>query len=328
MSRTRTILNLQHLRPAPVRAALALLAVLGLGGCFASGNQPLGPKTELALPGQNSSISSLAVAQIDGMDEHTAQRLQTHMKSALARHRISLVNQPTAAAFSLKGYGSVINDAKSTTLVNIWDVHDIKGRKVHRIVSEESGPAGRAGSPWAGVNSTLLAKSAANLARQYANWSTGKKLVGPGGGAPAASEAPMATASIPLRKAPAKAAPARAATPVPAKAVFARVEGAPGTGNAELTAALKSALGRHGYGFAPQAAAAAHRVDVRVRLGTPESGRQPIAIDWKLSARNGRHIGTVRQRNSVTAGSLNRIWGENAKGAASAAAAQLVKLLH
>ncbi len=325
MGQTQSFWNIQVINKALARIAFCLIAVGPLQACL-NNSAPISPKTVLPLPGMSSSVSSLSVTVIDGMSEQNAQKLQKHLKTELASQKISLVSEPQKAAFSLKGYGSVSSANRTTTLVNIWDVHDVKGRKVHRIISEETGPESPAKDPWSAVNSTLLAKAAKSLAIQYSAWSRGKKLTGSAKMAkPASATPPIATASIPIRKTAPK--PRKAIPPASKHILSVSVAGASESGNTELKRALKSAMNRSGYQLTTSTGHASYRLAVQIKLGAPESGRQSIAIDWSLSDRNGKHIGTIKQRNQVRSDRLNRNWPSTAKGAASAAAGEIIKLM-
>ncbi len=58
------------------------------------------------------------------------------------------------------------------------------------------------------------------------------------------------------------------------------------------------------------------------------NGQQPITIKWVVLDPNGKQMGgTVVQSNRIGAGSLDGAWGEVAEQAASAAAADVTKLL-
>ncbi len=332
MIKSGGLLGVRTLGPVLLRAAICMLAALPLTGCL-DRSEPISPKTVLPLPGLNSSVSNLAVTDIEGMDERTGNRLRAHLKTALAEQRITLVPGGKGAAFSLKGYGSINKDGRTATLVNIWDVLDVKGRRVHRIISEASGPASPAGDPWASVNSTLLAKSAKTLAAQYSAWSRGKPLTRPVKIARPA--APLTTAAIrtpairkpaartPVRREPAEGTPISRAVPV-----SARFSGAPGNGNGELARALRAALHSRGYRLSAPSEPAVYHLNVTTSVGAAKAGRRGIAIDWAVSGRNGRPLGTVKQRNHVSAAALRRGWRPTADKAAEAAAAAIVKLIH
>lgn len=314
-----------------LRGALICTAALLLQGCFNSG-EPISPKTRLALPGLNSSVSSLAVTKIDGMQPDLAQRLRRHMKTALASERISLTETKSKAAFSLKGYGSVISNAKTITLVNIWDVYDIKNRRVHRIISENGRPAVNVADKWAAVNSTMLAGAAKNLAAQYSSWARGRKLTLPDSTAPEVPAPSLATASIRRSSAPARnGRPHRKASLPPdsrsTAIALTRITGAPGQAEAELTRALKAALMRSGYRLTGPSARAGHSLTVQMRLSPPGRGNRDIAIDWILARASGAHVATIRQRNQLGEDSLRSGWRPVAEGAAGAAASRITGLI-
>ena len=311
---------------------LKLMAVFALGaltGCLGLESNTE-PKTVLPNPAANRPISSLAITEIAGMPEKTASRLRAHLREELASRGITLVNSPQKAAYSLKGFTSTAVGTQGLTLVNIWEVLDKNGRRTHRFIGEENGPASPTGDPWASVNSTMLNAVAVNLARDYKAWTLGR---------PSPSSVPPATAR-PVHTAPArKPAPVRMARSVPlvtgsipasparSAISIARLTGAPGDGNTALAKALKSALEKNGYKVVNPGQRASYTITGRVHVFSPKEGRQDLTIDWVLKDAAARQIGIIRQRNRVRAFALKRQWGATASGAARAAASHIVKLL-
>ncbi len=297
-----------------------LLAVVGLSalaGCMGLKNR-ISPKTVLANPAAERPVSSLAISEITGMPDKSAARLRAHLKAELASRGIALVNSPQKAAYSLKAFTSAASGAQGLTLVNIWEVLDKNGRRTHRFIGEETGPASPSDDPWDGVNSTMLNAVAVNLARDYKAWATGRAIPAraPLRKAPVriAASKPLVTGSIPASR-------ARRTVSVPP------LSGAPGDGNQALANALKSALAKSGYKVLPTDRGAAYTISGEVYIGPPGDGKQDLAIDWKVTDANRRRLGVIKQRNRVRAFALNRQWGATASGAAKAAARHIVKLL-
>lgn len=98
------------------------------------------------------------------------------------------------------------------------------------------------------------------------------------------------------------------------------VRGAPGDGNASLTARLREFLGNRGYVVQDLADGAAFAVTAEVSVVPAGPGLQRVEIQWIVSRRDGYELGRVLQLNEVPAGSLNRPWGDIAYAAAEEAA--------
>ncbi|MDP6804908.1 MAG: hypothetical protein QF902_06205 [Rhodospirillales bacterium] len=87
------------------------------------------------------------------------------------------------------------------------------------------------------------------------------------------------------------------------------VRGAPGDGNDSLTAAVKQALRRRTLFVTDDVAFANYWLEGAVAVGPAREGRQPVQVVWIVSHADGSEIGTVRQGNTVVAGSLDGPWG-------------------
>jgi hypothetical protein len=105
------------------------------------------------------------------------------------------------------------------------------------------------------------------------------------------------------------------------------VRGAPGKGNAELTAALREALSSAGWPVLRKAREDALTITGKVNLGPDQQGIQQVAIVWSVASPDGRALGVIKQANRVPAGSLDSSWGETASYAAQAAATGIFDLV-
>ncbi len=99
------------------------------------------------------------------------------------------------------------------------------------------------------------------------------------------------------------------------------VRGAPGDGNAALTARLREFLTNRGYVVQELADGAAFAVTAEVRVVAAGSTVQRVEIQWIVSRRDGYELGRVLQLNEVPMGTLSRAWGDIAYAAAEEAAA-------
>jgi hypothetical protein len=105
------------------------------------------------------------------------------------------------------------------------------------------------------------------------------------------------------------------------------VVGSPAGGDAELRNALKTVLVNAGWPVVDSPRGDALTVTGRVSIAAPQAGRQAVVLAWNVRAPSGRDLGTVRQSNAVSAGSLANGWAETAAPVAEAAALGLFDLV-
>jgi hypothetical protein len=151
--------------------------------------------------------------------------------------------------------------------------------------------------------------------------------------------APPHTASIDTPESPQPAPPAKPKpTPKvtkqpPAKQQAIRavavlpVRGAPGSGNGELTGALRKVLSGAGWPVVEAPRADALTITGAVKVMPPRGQSQKVALAWTVKSPDGRVLGTIKQANDVPAGSLDKGWGDNAVQAAQAAAVGIANLV-
>jgi hypothetical protein len=105
------------------------------------------------------------------------------------------------------------------------------------------------------------------------------------------------------------------------------VSGAPGTGNADLTKAMRQTLSDAGWPVLPSPRENALTILGHVKLGPKQAKRQNVALAWTVKTPDGRTLGTVKQANDVPPGSLEKGFGDNALFAAQAAAGGIYDLV-
>jgi hypothetical protein len=98
------------------------------------------------------------------------------------------------------------------------------------------------------------------------------------------------------------------------------VEGAPGSGNDELTEAMRRTLRGAGWPVVEAPRSDALTIRGKVELTKPEGGSQRVEVHWLVVTPKGAPLGDVKQANSVPAGSLDQSWGPAAVAVAQAAA--------
>jgi hypothetical protein len=163
-------------------------------------------------------------------------------------------------------------------------------------------------------------------------------LYGPGKGPPSLAEAhepPDGTAIAEAEPADDKVV-AAVAKPATADAqgrkqisavVVLPVSGAPGTGNADLTKAMRQTLSEAGWPVLSSPRENTLTILGHVKLGPTQAKSQEVALAWTVKTPDGRTLGTVKQANKVPAGSLAKGFGDNALFAAQAAASGIYDLV-
>ena len=105
------------------------------------------------------------------------------------------------------------------------------------------------------------------------------------------------------------------------------VTGAPGDGSVSLTNAIQRELRGQGVALANSPQPGGSRVEGRVAVGSSQSGKQPVQIDWDVRDSSGKKVGTVSQKNDIPQGTLDGPWGKTADAAAAAAAKGILELM-
>lgn len=105
------------------------------------------------------------------------------------------------------------------------------------------------------------------------------------------------------------------------------VKGATGSGNAELTGAMRQVLADAGWPVLEKPQDDAILIIGRVSMAKPSGDSQLVKLTWIAQTPKGKKLGEIAQENAVPAGSLDNLWGENAGFAAEAAAEGIFKLI-
>ena len=98
------------------------------------------------------------------------------------------------------------------------------------------------------------------------------------------------------------------------------VKGAPGDGNAALSAAIKAALRSRDLTITEDPRQAGYEVIGNVDVGIAVNGRQRAKINWTVNTIGGDEVGKAVQENIIAAGSLDGPWGRVAEIVSLAAA--------
>lgn len=105
------------------------------------------------------------------------------------------------------------------------------------------------------------------------------------------------------------------------------VQGATGSGNADLTKAMRQVLRDAGWPVVNAPVPDALTIRGKVKTGPANGATQTVKLEWVVTTPDGKRLGDITQANDVDKGSLDKGWGENARFASEAAATGIFKLI-
>ncbi len=330
--------------------ALLLLALgLALAAC-AGGNRPFGKDDGTPGP-TGKTVPPIVLRTMEGLPADRMQALRDALAVAAGQRDMAIVEGSfQSGELILNGRFTASAEGGGVRVDYRWTLSDPAGATVHDFTGQEVA-SGTAGSDlWSAVTPAVLQRIAEatslNLAARlaqlgYATRTAARHLPpseyfvaagpeaykdidletlnGPGSVEAAAPldvspPPPSETAVRPMRNA------------IKAVAVIA-VKGSPGTGDAELTAAMRQTLAKAGWPVLKAPRADALTIAGKVDVSRPKGGTQQVALRWTVSSPDGRPLGKIDQANAVPAGSLDRGWGDNAVPVAEAAATGIFDLI-
>lgn len=104
------------------------------------------------------------------------------------------------------------------------------------------------------------------------------------------------------------------------------VKGSPGSGDAELTAAMRRTLAEAGWPVVSKPQPDALTIVGRVKVAGAGQ-EQSVAVNWEVKSPDGKTLGNINQANRVPAGALDRGWGDAAFAVAEGAAMGIFDLV-
>jgi hypothetical protein len=106
-----------------------------------------------------------------------------------------------------------------------------------------------------------------------------------------------------------------------------QVKGAPGHGNAELTAEIRAKLADTNWPVVNTPQKNTLVVTGLVSIRPAATGLQKVSIDWTVAGPDGKKLGNVHQENDVPTGAIAQGFGENAQLIAEGAAQGIFELI-
>jgi hypothetical protein len=126
-----------------------------------------------ATAGQVAAVNSNArvqIAPIVGATVEAAGPLSERIAAKARERGLKLAGSGDASTtLVLKGYFSAITEAKTTTVIYVWDVLDPAGNRLHRIQGQQKAPATN-GEGWSSVSAPTMQSIADQTVDQLAAW--------------------------------------------------------------------------------------------------------------------------------------------------------------
>lgn len=332
--------------------AVAMLFVLFVAAC--GGGAKLGGDTAPIVKGKTP--PPVTVQELTGVPPSKAKELKEALALAAGQRDIGIIEGAVpAGTYALVGKfrGEVQTGVAQITYS--WELRDDQGVLIDTITGSESAGPATGKEAWAAVTPAVLQVIAEATSRAIAvklsdlGFATrvGSLLLPPAhtfmaAGPGAANDIDLETLNGPSAIAPvsdtAVASVAEPKVPPEPKvndsnkteirvvAVVA-VKGSPGSGNSELTEAMRRTLKAAGWPIVNKPRSDSLVIRGKVDLAKPEGKKQKVALSWAVETPKGESLGDVKQANSVPAGSLDRGWGGAAQAVADAAASGIFDII-
>lgn len=256
----------------------------------------------------------ISFAPVFGPPVKIAQKISGALASEAQVRSIRVVQGGSSPdAYTVRGYLSASTTKQGTKLAYVWDVTNSAGKRAHRIKGEQIvTPKKNARDPWSLIDQKAIQSIAQNTTSRLATW-----LPGNSGSGGLVQNASLNSTSR-----------AGSAVNGPVIAIIPEVKGAPGDGSQALANALRKQLLSRGIKISSAGKVAnPYKVQGIVNLASAGSNQQRISIEWIVKDPRNKRLGTVSQKNTIPAGSLDGKWGQTADAAAAAAAQGIAKLL-
>lgn len=146
----------------------AAAAAPAFSGSAPSGGVPQGDAAPMAAV---ATMSTIQLAPITGSTEQAVTPLRQRLAARARERGIGVAGSGTLPTHILRGYLSEVTDAKSTTVIYVWDVVDPAGTRLHRI----QGTAKiNGGGGWSAVSARMMQAIADRTIDDLAQWLAGR----------------------------------------------------------------------------------------------------------------------------------------------------------
>jgi len=313
--------------------ALLLALAIALAGC--AGGALTNAFSGSGGDSGSSKLDPISFAQIIGPPATISRQMTSQLISAAQRKNIPVITEKgKPATFTVRGYLAQSNERKGEKITYIWDVTDASGKRVHRILGEQTIPVKPGAKPWTSVNQAAMQNIATKTANDLALWLPKQKAAAgtvastrPASNTSARTATRTASTQATRKPAPAPSAQTKPKKSGPIVALVPPVSGAPGDGRSALTKAIRQRLRVKGVHIASTGGVDVYKINGKVTMGKAGSTSQSVKIVWQLLSPKGKDLGSVTQQSSVAKGSLDKSWGPAATSAGNAAANEILKLI-
>ncbi len=333
--------------PAPWRRWLVLL-LFGLVLAACSAGNLLSDSTTTAPGPKGKTPPPVVLKQLVGIPPDKAQEFKDALALAAGQHDIGVVEgEFQSGTYSLGGRFRGEVQAGATQVVYSFELRDNAGVLVATLKGTVTADAAVPGDPGSAITEIVLQNIAGQVSRQLTDkfqqlgfavrlgamiappstyfvmakngaqfdvdleTLNGPSALEPATVAPADGEQAVAEAApepmVPPPPEPGAAQPDRVAINVVA---VVGVQGSPGSGNAELTEAMRRTLKAAGWPVVNAPRTDALIVRGKVVLSKPKGTSQTVAVRWVVETPQGKSLGDVKEPYSVQTGSLDQGWGE------------------
>lgn len=136
--------------------ALGSALALALAGCQETTQTAARPRVDA--PGVPVSVQS-----ISGAPDDVTTSFAGLLGEAAAERKMEIVPGDKPARFRVKGYLTAQpTEDGQTALAFVWDVYDSTKQRAQRVQGESIGKRSGGSDPWAGIDSTVVAKAASD----------------------------------------------------------------------------------------------------------------------------------------------------------------------
>lgn len=329
------------------------------GSLFKDSNTTPGPAGKPVPP--------IALQTMVGLPVDKAQALREALSGAAGVRDMAIVEGNfQTGQFLLNGSFQTTPEGGGIRVNYQWTLTGDDGATLHTMSGSEFSPDALASNPWSAMTPDVLEKIAVATSGELASklsqlgYATRaaalhlpppeyflaaapgaykeidyETLLGPGATEPVMAAVEQPSVLVPPIEEPIEAVDGETeqaedespkAIGIRAVAVLA-VKGSPGTGNDELTRAMRQTLKTAGWPVLSAPRADAIVIRGSVLIDEAEGNSQQVALIWTVHSPDGRKLGKIDQANGVPAGSLDRGWGDNAVVVAEAAATGIFDLI-
>ena len=162
------------LEPSAIAASPPTTADIAQGDAGIAATQTASVAAPSTLSAAVASKTRLRLDPIVGATVEAAAPLSERLATQARAHGMNIAGSTDATATHvLKGYFSILDEGKDTTVIYVWDVYDPAGNRLHRINGQQKA-ASTGGEGWASVKPATMQAVADSTIDQLSAWLAGR----------------------------------------------------------------------------------------------------------------------------------------------------------